>query len=214
MPLSGGGRRVEIGCGLRPRLPLQGTVFIDVSPSACVKLRAAGAAAIRAAVEALPLASGSMNELCLFDVLEHVHDDAGVVRELARVVATDGWLVLSTPLHRHWWHEYDRAVGHARRYEPTALITLLQGAGFRLQAFAPFGMRPRNPLLTRLAAYYLVHWPRTAFRFQERVLRWANRDAAPLALRWAGVEEFLATAAEADGVVTAWRRERYASAVQ
>ncbi len=207
MPRTEGRRRVEIGCGLRPRLALHDAVFVDVSPSACVKLHAAGATAVRAAVEGLPFASGSIREVYLFDVLEHVHDDASVVRELGRVVGTGGWLVLSTPLHARWWHEYDRAVGHARRYEPRALIDLLQNGGFQLQAFAPFGMRPRSALLTRLGAYYLVHWPKTALRFQERFLRWVSRNATPLALQWAGVAEFLAAAAAADGAVTAWRRE-------
>lgn len=205
MPTAGG-LQVEIGCGLRPRLVLTEALFIDVSPAACRKLRAAGANVVRASVEALPLQAGTVAQLYLFDVLEHLADDVRVLGELARVVGEDGWLILSTPLHRQAWHDYDRAVGHARRYEPVALIELLESEGFQLQGFAPFGMRPRSRLLTWLGAYYLTHWPDTAFRFQERVLRWTNRRAHSLPLRWAGVDEFLTEARQADGVVTAWRR--------
>src|SRR5712691_10871077 len=45
---------VEIGGGLRPRLPLGRTVFVDVSRTACVKLRRAGARAVCASVTRLP----------------------------------------------------------------------------------------------------------------------------------------------------------------
>jgi len=199
------GLQVEIGCGLRPRLPLAKALFVDVSPTACTKLRRAGARVIRASIDALPFASGAVSQLYLFDILEHVSDDVGVGRELARVSAADGWLVLSTPLHAHRWHEFDRVVGHARRYEPRALVDLLCGCGFALEGFARFGMRPRSSLLTRLGAYYLLHWPRTAFRFQERLLRLTQRRAQPTQLRRAGVDEFLVQAADADGAVTAWR---------
>lgn len=202
------GLQVEIGCGLRPRLPLAEALFVDVSPSACAKLRDAGGRVIRASLDALPFAAGSVARLFAFDVLEHVSDDLAVGRELARVSAPGGWLVLSTPLHTRQWHEFDRVVGHARRYEPRDLLALLRGAGFALEAFAPFGMRPRSAFLTRLGAYCMVHWPRTAFRFQERVLRLTQRHAVPTTLRPADGDQFVAQVADVDGVVTAWRRRQ------
>lgn len=207
-PVEAEGLQVEIGCGLRPRLPLAEALFVDVSPTACTKLRRAGARVIRASLEALPFASGAVSQLYLFDVLEHVSDDVGVARELARVSATNGWLVLSTPLHGHRWDEFDRVAGHARRYEPRALVDLLCGFGFTLEGFARFGMRPRSAWLARLGAYYLVHWPRTAFRLQERLLRRMQRRAQPTQLRRAGVDEFLVQVANADGAVTAWHHPR------
>ncbi len=205
-PATTDGVQVEIGCGLRPRLPLSEALFVDVSPTACTTLRRAGARVVRASVDALPFASGTVSHLYLFDILEHVRDDVGAARELARVSAADGWLVLSTPLHVHRWHEFDRVAGHARRYEPRALVDLLCGSGFTFEAFARFGMRPRSALLTRIGAYFLVHRPRTAFRFQERLLRLTQRRAQPTQLQPAGVDEFLAQVADADGAVTAWRR--------
>jgi hypothetical protein len=88
------------------------------------------------------------------------------------------------------------------------LVDLLCGSGFTLEGFARFGMRPRSSLLTQLGAYCLVHWPRTAFRFQERFLRLTQRRAQPTQLRHGGVDEFLAQAVDADGAVTAWRHGR------
>jgi SAM-dependent methyltransferase len=207
-PAKADGLQVEIGCGLRPRLPLAEALFVDVSPAACTKLRHAGARVIRASIAALPFASGAVSQLYLFDILEHVSDDVAAGRELGRVSAKDGWLVVSTPLHGHRWDAFDRVAGHARRYEPRALVDLLGGCGFTLEGFAHFGMRPRSAWLAGLGAYYLVHWPRTAFRFQERVLRLTQARARPTQLRRAGVDVFLEQAAAADGAVTAWRHRR------
>jgi len=201
------GLQVEIGCGLRPRLPLAEGLFVDVSPSACTKLQRAGARVIRARAEALPFASGAVAQLYLFDILEHVSDDEAVARELARVSAANGRLILSTPLHRHRWQEFDRVVGHARRYEPRALVDLLCGYGFALEGFARFGMRPHSAWLTSLAAYWMTHWPRAAFRLQEWTLRRMQRRVPAAQLQWAGVDEFLEQVADADGAVTAWRHQ-------
>jgi SAM-dependent methyltransferase len=200
------GLQVEIGCGLRPRLPLSEALFVDVSPTACAKLRHAGARVIRASIDALPFASGSVSSLYLFDILEHVRDDARAGRELARVSAAGGWLVLSTPLHAHRWDAFDRVAGHARRYEPRALVDLLCGCGFLFEGFAHFGMRPRSAWLARLGAYYLTHWPRTAFWLEERLLRLTQRWAQPTLWQRAGVDEFVTQIVKAGGAVTAWRR--------
>lgn len=208
LPAKVDGLQVEIGCGLRPRLPLDEALFVDVSATACTKLQRAGARVIRASIDALPFASGTVSQLYLFDILEHVRDDIAVGRELARVTAANGWLILSTPLHAHRWHEFDRVVGHARRYNPQALVDLLYGFGFTFEGFARFGMRPRSPFLTRIGLYGMVHWPRTAFRWQERLLRLTQRRVQPTQLQRADVDEFLLRVADADGAVTAWRHRR------
>lgn len=198
--------RVEIGSGLRPRLALDGTIFVDVSGAACVKLGRAGAAAVRATIDALPFASTSVAAVHAYEVLEHLEDDGAAVAELARVVAPGGVLVLSTPLHRRRWQEFDRVVGHARRYEPAALVALLGRSGFVLEGFVPFGMRPRSRVLNRLGIYYLTRWPRLALRFEERFLRAFRSSDEPLIVVRGGAEEFLRAAPTMDGAVTSWRR--------
>src|ERR1051326_9226152 len=46
---------LEIGPGLRPRLPVPGTIFVDVSAPALTPLRAEGGIAVLANAVALPL---------------------------------------------------------------------------------------------------------------------------------------------------------------
>ena len=197
---------VELGSGLRPRLPLDTAVFVDVSRTACRKLGRRGARAVCGSVGELPFTAGSVRAVHAYEVLEHVEDDAAAVRELARVLRPGGLLVVSTPLHPRRWDDFDRVVGHARRYAPEALVGLLEQHGFALDGFAPFGLRPRGRLLTRLGLYYMTRRPALAFRFEERFLRLTGATRGVVVIRTGGRDDFLREARAMDGAVTAWRR--------
>src|SRR5260370_17988600 len=61
-------RRLEVAPGLRPRLPIEDTQFIDISPSALAKLCArAGSGPLRS-LTALPYAKTAFHLICRFDV--------------------------------------------------------------------------------------------------------------------------------------------------
>jgi|SRR5579862_690676 len=197
---------VEIGPGLRPRLALDRAVFVDVSRTACAKLRGAGALALCATVARLPFRSAAVAAIHAYDLLEHLTDDRAAVSELARVLVLGGRLVLSTPLHGDRWHAFDRIVGHARRYDPSHLVALMEEHGFTLEAFAPFGMRPRSRLLTWLGAYFLRRWPRLALEHEEWFLRRAKSTDDVVIVQRTDATTFAREAADLDGVVTLWTR--------
>jgi SAM-dependent methyltransferase len=58
------------------------------------------------------------------DVLEHIRDDAGEVRRAARVLAPGGHLAVLAPAHPFLFTEFDRAIGHHRRYGRSDLLRL------------------------------------------------------------------------------------------
>ena len=80
---------------------------------------------VQATAAALPFASMSFDLVCLFDVLEHIEDDAGVLEEVERVLNPEGIVVLSVPAHRWLWSENDRVAEHVRRYSRHGLLELL-----------------------------------------------------------------------------------------
>lgn len=170
------GCRLEIGPGLRPRLPVLGTFFLDLSRPALGPLRGAGGAVVYGAATHLPFPGRCFTLLCALDVIEHVADDEAVLRELARVAVAGAVLLVSVPLHPSAWTSFDEIVGHARRYDPGSFVGSLARHGFRVERSAAFGMRPRSSRLTGLGMWFLAHRRGVA-------MRWYNRLLMPLALR-------------------------------
>jgi SAM-dependent methyltransferase len=166
-------RRLEIAPGLRPRLPLRDTVFLDLSAPALRALRAHDASTANGVISALPFGDDSFDLVCAMDIVEHVADDDAALSELARVAAPDSTLLLSVPLHPQAWNAFDEFVGHCRRYEPRAILDKLARHGFALERSAVYGMQPKSSALLDLGIWFLQRHPRTA-------MRWYNRVFMPL----------------------------------
>lgn len=67
--------------------------------------------------------------LC-FNVLEHLKDDKGALKNIYKLLKIDGYLLLIIPAHRILFGEMDKALGHHRRYEKKDLEMLLRRSGF------------------------------------------------------------------------------------
>lgn len=168
-------RRLEIGPGLRPRLPLAGTHFVDISRPVIARLNAGGGMARTGEITDLPFGDASFDFVAAFDVVEHVEDDQRVFAELTRVLRPGGVLVFSVPLHPAQWNEFDDYVGHARRYRPAVLQELLRKSGLMIEKSAVFGMQSNNPRLLKYAVMGLT-------RFHSAAVRWYNWLFFPLGL--------------------------------
>lgn len=150
-------RRLEVGPGLRPRLPVADTHFVDIAAPVIERLNQAGALARQGEVGALPYEDGKFDLVCAFDIIEHVEDDLRALAELSRVLKNDGVLILSVPIHEQCWTEFDALVGHVRRYDPADLEALLARCGLEPEKSAAFGMQPSNPRLLRWGVWFLAH---------------------------------------------------------
>lgn len=170
-------RRLEIAPGLRPRLPIAGTAFVDISPPALQQLRQCGGQTVAGSVTSLPLPDETFDVLCAFDIVEHVEDDTGALRELARVATPGATLVLSVPLHPALWTPFDAMVGHYRRYRPGEIIEKLARFGFGITHSALYGMKPSSSRLVDIGMWFLEHQ-------RERAMWWYNRVGMPLGLRF------------------------------
>jgi SAM-dependent methyltransferase len=175
--LPSGGRRLEVAPGLRPRLPLEGTQFVDVSAPALAKLKERGASVVAGLITSLPFADAAFDLVCALDIVEHVEDDATALDELSRVARPGAALLLSVPLHPERWNAFDDFVGHRRRYRPETLTDILSRHGLRIERSAVYGMQPRSSRLLDLGMWYLTHQ-------RERALWWYNRVFMPLGLRF------------------------------
>ena len=170
-------RRLEVAPGLRPRLPLEGTQFVDISVPALAKLSARGAMTQHSPIASLPFGDASFDLVCALDIVEHVDDDDGAFAELARVAAPGSALILSTPLHQSMWTDFDTFVGHRRRYEPAQILAKLAQHGFTVEQSAVFGMKPKSSWLVRLGMWFLIHR-------RERAMWLYNRVLMPMGVRF------------------------------
>jgi SAM-dependent methyltransferase len=96
--------------------------------------------------------------VCAFEVLEHLGDDVGALREWVERLEPGGTAIVSVPAWQRQWGPHDVHAGHFRRYDREPLLALLTAAGLgdpRLYAYGfPVGyalQAARNVLARRTA---------------------------------------------------------------
>lgn len=174
--------RLEVAPGLRPRFPLHGTHFVDISAPALRRLQASGATALQGHATALPFPDAIFDAVCALDIIEHVVDDDGALAELSRVAKPGAAMLLSAPLHPASWTAFDDFVGHYRRYEPEHLLAKLCAHGLTLEQSAIYGMQPKSSRLLDVGMWFLTHRREQAMRWYNRTLPLFVRFQKPLAL--------------------------------
>jgi SAM-dependent methyltransferase len=186
-------RRLEVGPGMRPRLPVKDTHFADISEPALNALAAHGGKVEEARICNLPYDDNSFDLVCALDIIEHVEDDEAAMAELARVAEPGATILLSTPLHPEYWSTFDEIVGHHRRYAPDTLDSLLRRNGLEVEQSAIFGMKPKSSRLSTLGLWFLE-------RDRAMALRVYNRILMPLGLRLQKRLKLIEGMVETDGV--------------
>jgi SAM-dependent methyltransferase len=90
------------------------------------------ASRLRAAVSGLPtcrvsvgttatLPPAKYDTILYIDVLEHIEDDRAETRRAAALLREGGRLIVLAPAHQELYSQFDRAIGHYRRYDRTSL---------------------------------------------------------------------------------------------
>lgn len=73
----------------------------------------------------------------LFDVVEHVRDDVGLLRQASTLSVPGGRILLTVPADPRLWSKFDRYAGHYRRYTRDMLTGLLKNAGIETVQILP-----------------------------------------------------------------------------
>ncbi len=75
-------------------------------------------------------ALGPFDGAVLSNVLEHIEDDVGVLRELRSLVRPGGCVAVFSPAFELLMSDFDRSIGHVRRYRKRDLEQRFERAGF------------------------------------------------------------------------------------
>jgi SAM-dependent methyltransferase len=107
------------------------------------------------------------------NVLEHILDDVAALRALGELLVPSGAVVLWVPAYPALYGDFDRMVGHHRRYTPATLQATVEAAGL-----LPELLRPVN-LLGGIAWWAAVRRG-GAGSASERLVRAYDRLVIPL----------------------------------
>jgi SAM-dependent methyltransferase len=128
--------RILAGCGsgrnkvdLARRGSVTGIELSDTSV-ALARERGTGEVVAGSALE-MPFASDSFELATCLDVIEHLEDDAGALRELRRVVVSGGALLVTVPAYQWLWSGHDEVNHHQRRYTRRSLQRVAEQAGWQ-----------------------------------------------------------------------------------
>jgi SAM-dependent methyltransferase len=130
------GRRVlEVGAGNganTPYLNTGGAEWLCLEPdrkmaeslAACGSWGATKAPRVIAGKIADLPATPEFDSIIYIDVLEHIEDDAAELAEAARRLSDGGKIVILGPAHSWLFSDFDRSIGHFRRYSPRSIKAL------------------------------------------------------------------------------------------
>jgi SAM-dependent methyltransferase len=136
LELPPGAPMLDAGCGsgrnmveLARRGPVTGIELSDTSIH-LARERETGEV-IAGSVLEMPFESGRFQLAVCLDVIEHLEDDLGALRELRRVVAPGGSLLVTVPAYQWLWSGHDEVNHHHRRYTQRSLRRVAEQAGWQ-----------------------------------------------------------------------------------
>lgn len=132
-------RILEIGCSgglLMEQLRREGfgqVQGIDISEDAIELCGHKGLSAQVMDAQKLAFPDASFDFVIASDVLEHLADDIGALREWRRVLKPGGKLLVFVPAFMFLWTAHDVANNHYRRYRAPELNDRMRAAGFIIE---------------------------------------------------------------------------------
>jgi SAM-dependent methyltransferase len=149
---------LEAGCGWGTNLKaLEAAGYratgLDVSRRALDRLDRADRQLIEADLsQDLPDHPSTYECVLALDVIEHLDDDRQALRQLGRLVKTNGRLIISVPALPELFSEFDEVQGHRRRYTAQSLRSCLEGSCLAVEDLLWWGQWMVRPLRRRRSA--------------------------------------------------------------
>jgi SAM-dependent methyltransferase len=127
---------IEIGCGvgtLRRQLEQRGAWTLDGADIDQTALESnpelRGETLLYDVHDRREEVAGAYDFVILFDVLEHIAEPVGFVRDCLFLVKPGGWIFVNVPALESMRSKYDEVTGHLRRYDTALLETELRAGG-------------------------------------------------------------------------------------
>lgn len=147
---------------------------------------------VQASLVDLEMIPGRLGAIGLFDVLEHIEDDAAALRAMRGMLAENGKIYLTVPAHRWLWSSADDTAGHFRRYTTGQLRRLFERCGYDVGLCSYYFWPLPAPMLLLRSLPERLGLRRGAGRTQGRVAAEHRREGGLLQRLLAGEARALA----------------------
>lgn len=156
-------RVLDIGAGTGIILELlqrYGTAYgVEISTVAIQMLRQRGLNFVVQSDANRPMSfkSDAFSIVTCLDVLEHLENDSGLLKEMVRVCKPGGLILITVPAMRFLWSRHDEALHHKRRYTKKQLLnqiaslncSVIKASYFNASLFLPIAAVRRLKSLWR-----------------------------------------------------------------
>lgn len=126
-----GGKMLDVGCGtgavmefLKNKGEVEG---VDMSDTALNFCRQKNLKVEKGLANEMPYSTDTFDAVFALDVLEHLDNPAGAVKEAARVLKEGGLFVATVPAHQWLWSPHDVSMHHKKRYAKQDFAQLFTG---------------------------------------------------------------------------------------
>ncbi len=129
---------LDVGCGTGGNVVMlneHGEAYgIDVSQDAVDYCHERGLDCVElGAADELPFEDGKFDLVTALDVVEHLDDDLGALKEFRRVLRPGGKILIFVPTFMFLWGVQDELSHHRRRYRMPQLTKIVRAAGFEVE---------------------------------------------------------------------------------
>ena len=140
---------VDVGCSsgflleelrqAEPEMALVGSDFL-LQPLNMLARRLPGIPLIQFDLRKCPLPDRCVDAVTALNVLEHIDQDAVALRQIWRILKSDGLAHIEVPAGAHLYDIYDEHLMHHRRYELKQLAQMAREAGFEVLKASHLGV--------------------------------------------------------------------------
>lgn len=127
---------LDVGCGTGGMLVhlahFGNALGVDPFPEAADACRIRNVPFVLGSGTELPFRDATFGAALALDVIEHVDDHAGILREMRRVLRPGGLALITVPAYQFLWSRHDELNHHQRRYRRRGLRTVVSEAGFEI----------------------------------------------------------------------------------
>ena len=128
---------LDVGCGTGANLEMLANFGesegVDVSDDALEFCRAKGLKVHKGLAEELPFEDESFDVVTALDVVEHLDDDIGGLKEMNRVMKKSGRALIFVPAFMWLWGVQDDISNHRIRYTKKQIVERLEKSGFEIE---------------------------------------------------------------------------------